>query len=188
MHRMKTLNRDTTALLVIDVQERINGVMQSSGHVTRIDLLAAACSTLGVPLVVTEQYPKGLGSTIPELAGHLSEPALVKNTFSCRRDESITNRLRSLDRRQLIVTGVETHVCVAQTVLDLLADGIQTHVPHDAVNSRRATDRDWALHRMAAAGATITSTESVLFELLERCGTDEFKTVSKLLKAIPVDN
>ncbi len=85
-----------------------------------------------------------------------------------------------------MVTGIETHVCVLQTVLDLLAAGYQVHVPHDAVNSRRPTDKEWALRRMETAGAVITSTESALFELLERCDTDDFKIVAKLIKRIPV--
>ena len=85
-----------------------------------------------------------------------------------------------------MVTGIETHVCVLQTVLDLLAAGYQVHVPHDAVNSRRPADKEWALRRMETAGAVITSTESALFELLERCDTTDFKTVAKLIKRIPV--
>jgi isochorismate hydrolase len=89
-------------------------------------------------------------------------------------------------RQQIIVTGIETHVCVLQTAIDLLNAGYEVHVPHDAVNSRRPADKEWALHRMAQAGATITSTESTLFELLERCDTADFKTVAKLIKKIPV--
>jgi len=84
------------------------------------------------------------------------------------------------------VTGIETHVCVLQTALDLTNLGYEVHVPHDAVNSRRPADKEWALHRMAAAGATITATESALFELLERCDTTDFKTVAKLIKKLPV--
>jgi len=87
----------------------------------------------------------------------------------------------------VIVTGIEAHVCVLQTVIDLLDDGFEVHVPHDAVNSRRPSDKHWALHRMSSAGAVITSTESALFELLKRCGTDEFRAVSKLVKQLPVE-
>jgi nicotinamidase-related amidase len=85
-----------------------------------------------------------------------------------------------------VVTGIEAHVCVLQTALDLLGDGHEVFVPHDAVNSRRLADKEWALHRMAMAGAVITSTESALFELVERCDTADFKTVAKLIKRIPV--
>ncbi len=87
----------------------------------------------------------------------------------------------------MLVVGIEAHVCVLQTVLDLLRRGFEVHVPHDAVQSRRQADRDWALRRMAAAGAVVSSTESALFELLERCDTAQFKTLAKLLKAIPVN-
>jgi nicotinamidase-related amidase len=94
--------------------------------------------------------------------------------------------IEATGRKQIVVCGIETHVCVLQTVIDLLDQGFEVHVPHDAVNSRREADKAWALHRMLAAGAVISATESVLFELLERCGTDRFKAVSKLVKKIPV--
>ena len=94
--------------------------------------------------------------------------------------------LEDSGREQIIVTGIEAHVCVLQTALDLLNAGYEVFVPHDAVNSRRKADRKWALRRMASAGAVITTTESALFELLERCDTAEFKTVAKLIKRIPV--
>jgi nicotinamidase-related amidase len=89
-------------------------------------------------------------------------------------------------RRQAVVVGIEAHVCVLQTALDLVAAGFQVHVPHDAVSSRRPADKKWALDRMAAAGVVVTSTESALFELLERCGTDEFRAVSRMIRDIPL--
>ncbi|HPA81339.1 MAG TPA: isochorismatase family protein, partial [Thermoanaerobaculales bacterium] len=94
--------------------------------------------------------------------------------------------LKATGRRQALVTGIEAHVCVLQTALDLAAAGFQVHVPHDAVSSRRPADKQWALDRMACAGVTITSTESALFELLERCGSDEFKLVAALVRRLPV--
>jgi isochorismate hydrolase len=182
----RLLDRTEAALLVIDVQERINDVMADQRHLPRLAVLIDACLQLGVPVVATEQYPKGLGTTVPELAGRLPSDPLVKDTFSCARESATSEAVRETDRRQMIVTGIEAHVCVLQTVVDLLADDREIHVPHDAVNSRRPADRDWALKRMAAAGAVITSTESVLFELLERCGTDDFRSVAKMIKEIPV--
>jgi nicotinamidase-related amidase len=112
----------------------------------------------------------------------------VKDTFSCAREPAARDAIASTGRRQIVVTGIETHVCVLQTALDLLDAGYEVHVPHDAVNSRRPADREWALHRMATAGAVITSTESALFELLERCGTDDFRTVAGLIKRLPVED
>lgn len=182
-----TLARSRAMLLVIDVQERINGVMADQGHLPRLEVLADAFSALSLPVIATEQYPKGLGATVPGLLGKLPEAPLEKATFSCMREPHVAAAIESAKARQVVVTGIETHVCVAQTALDLLNAGFQVQVPHDAVNSRRPRDRDWALHRLAAAGAVITSTESLLFELLERCATDDFRTISKLIKNLPVE-
>jgi len=180
------LDRSNAALLVIDVQDRINGVMADQGHVPRLITLVEGCSTLEVPVIATEQYPKGLGGTVTDLAGCLPDSPIVKDTFSCMREPVARAAITGVERQQVIVTGIETHVCVLQTVIDLVEDGFEVHVPHDAVNSRRPADKDWALHRMIAAGATITSTESALFELLEVSGTDNFRTVSKLIREIPI--
>jgi len=180
------LNRENAALLVIDVQERINAVMADQGHLPRLEVLVDACHELEVPVTGSEQYPQGLGPTVASLATALGETPASKLTFSCSRDDGLRAAIEDSGRRQIIVTGIETHVCVLQTVIDLLTDGLEVHVPHDAVNSRRPADKDWALCRMASAGAIITSTESVLFELLERCDTADFKTVAKLMKKIPV--
>jgi nicotinamidase-related amidase len=185
--RFRPLHRDTAALLVIDVQERIDAVMADGRHRPRIALLLRAFAELGVPVLATEQYPKGLGVTVPELAELLPSPPLFKLAFSCAREPEPLQALQTLDRSQIVATGIEAHVCVVQTVLDLLEAGFAVHVPHDAVNSRRARDREWALERMGQAGAVVTSTESVLFELLERCASDEFRTLSRMLKDVPVE-
>ena len=183
---MTTLNAQTTALLLIDVQERINGVMVDQSHLSRQEVLLEAFGVLDLPVITTEQYPKGLGATVPDLADRLPSPAIEKLTFSCARQPEAMQAIKATNRKQIVVTGIETHVCVLQTALDLLEQGFEVHVPHDAVNSRRASDKEWALHRMLAAGAVVTATESALFELLERCGTDQFKAVSRLIKNIPV--
>lgn len=185
-HHPDILAADGAALVVIDVQERINAVMADQLHVPRLTVLVRAFQALDLPVLLTEQYPKGLGSTIPELAALAGSPPLVKDTFSCGRDPAFLSALGTLGPRQVLVTGIEAHVCVAQTALDLLHAGHRVHIPHDAVCSRRRADRDWALRRLQQAGAIITSTESALFELLDRCGSDDFRTVSKLLKVIPV--
>jgi nicotinamidase-related amidase len=185
-HRL--LDRRDAALLVVDIQEKIDAVMADSRHLPRVLALIEGCRELGVPVVASEQYPKGLGTTVAEIHDRLTDAALVKDSFSCVREPSIREAVESLDRRQIIVVGIEAHVCVLQTAVDLVDLGLEVHVPHDAVNSRRATDREWALHRMAASGAVITSTESALFELLELCGTDEFRAVSKLIREIPVED
>jgi nicotinamidase-related amidase len=180
------LEKQSAILLVIDVQERINSVMVDQGHLPRIEVLIEACRVLEVPVIGSEQYPKGLGGTVEPLAGLLGESPAAKDTFSCAKDLGLREQLAAAGRPQVIVTGIETHVCVLQTALDLLDAGYRVHVPHDAVNSRRAADKHWSLERMQAAGAQITATESALFELLERCDTADFKTVAKLVKKLPV--
>jgi len=180
------LERDRAALLVIDVQDRINAVMADQNHLPRIEVLVEACRELGVPVLASEQYPQGLGPTVPSLANALGDTPPGKLTFSCARDDDLKRAIEDSGRNQIIVTGIETHVCVLQTALDLTNLGFEIHVPHDGVNSRRPADKEWALHRMAAAGAVITTTESALFELLERCDKSDFKTVAKLIKRIPV--
>ena len=180
------LEQPNAALLVIDVQDRINAVMADQSHLSRIEVLIEACQGLNVPVLASEQYPQGLGPTVESLAAALGDSIPGKLTFSCARDDGLKKGVEDSGRRQIIVTGIEAHVCVLQTAIDLINAGYEVHVPHDAVNSRRMSDKEWALHRMAAAGAIITATESALFELLERCDTADFKTVARLIKKIPV--
>ena len=125
----RLLTRAQAALLVIDVQERINAVMADQGHLPRIEVLVEACQGLGVPVIGSEQYPQGLGSTVASLSEVLGEAPPSKLTFSCFRDHGIRTALELTERTQFVVTGIETHVCVLQTVLDLLAAGHQVHVP-----------------------------------------------------------
>ena len=132
-----------------------------------------------MPVIVTEQYPKGLGATVPEVAEHtLGISPIEKTVFSAARAEGFD----LLGRGQALVVGIEAHVCVSQTAHDLLADGIDVHVVADAVSSRASEDRERALDRLEKAGATITTTEAALFELLERAGSPEFKFVQSLVK------
>jgi isochorismate hydrolase len=149
-------------------------------------VLVEACRALDVPVLASEQYPQGLGPTVESLATLLGDTPPAKLTFSCSRDEGLREAIEKSGRQQVVVTGIEAHVCVLQTVLDLLNNEYEVFVPYDAVNSRRKSDRKWALRRMASAGAVITTTESALFELVERCDTADFKTVAKLIKKIPV--
>ncbi len=183
----ETLSPSRAMLLVIDVQERLDAVMADGTHRPRLEALVDGFVALELPVVATEQYPKGLGPTLPALSGKLPKSPIEKMSFSCLRDADVLEAIEATRARQVVVTGIETHVCVLQTTLDLLHAGYQVQVPHDAVNSRRARDREWALHRLTAAGAVVTSTESVLFELVERAGTDTFRTISKLVRTIPVE-
>ena len=173
---MSLLVRDRTALVVVDVQEGFRPYASFAGVADACRKLLSAARILRLPAVVSEQYPKGLGHTAPEV-GREAEPLLEKTVFSAARAEGFDLG----GRDQAIVCGIETHVCVGQTVHDLLERGVEVHVPADAVGSRHALDYERGLERMQRAGAVVSTVESALFELLERAGTPEFKAVQKLI-------
>lgn len=179
----KILDRTKSALLVIDIQERILSVMQRHELLIENTLkLIKGCKTLSVPVYYTEQYPKGLSETAKVLKEELEGTAIQKMSFSCSGAGELFDEFKKNGYSQIIVCGIESHVCVQQTVLDLLANDFQVDLAADAVSSRKDTDYKIAIDRMRANGAEVTTTESILFELLNVCGTDEFKTVSKLVK------
>jgi len=180
------LERERTALLVVDVQERLFTAMdpeQREGMVRNIKLLAAGARRLGLPVLVSEQYPKGLGHLLPELREALGpvEP-LTKVEFSCGAVEGFRERLRALGVRTLVVAGIEAHVCVLMTALDLVALGYAVHVPADAICSRARQSWATALELLRAAGIVVTTTETVLFQLLQRADTEEFRDLRGLIK------
>ena len=178
------LDRKRAGLLVVDVQEKIAAVMLHRQRVLDTTLkLIKACQILKVPILITEQYPQGLGSTEPliqKALEHVTPPA--KLTFSCCGVEEMVDQLKAKGVEQVILVGIETHVCVQQTALDLLARGFQVHVIKDGVSSRKEIDFETALRRMQSAGVIISTLETALFELLERAGTPEFKEVTQLIK------
>jgi len=173
---MGLLVRDRTALVVVDVQEGFRSYPVFARVADSCAKLVQATRLLNVPRLVSEQYPKGLGHTAPEV-GLQEEPRIEKIVFSVARAEGF-----DLDGRdQAIVCGIEAHVCVSQTVHDLLAEGIEVHVPADAVGSRHDVDYNRGLERMERAGAVVGTVEASLFELLEHAGTPEFKAVQRLI-------
>ncbi len=173
---MSLLSRDRAALVLVDVQEGFRSYDSFQAVAAACAKLLAGARLLGVPAIATEQYPKGLGHTAPEV--HLSdEPRIEKTVFSAVRADGFDLRGRS----QAVVCGIETHVCVSQTVHDLLEEGVEVHVPADAVGSRHQLDYERGLERLERAGAVVSTVEAVLFELLERAGTPEFKAVQKLI-------
>jgi nicotinamidase-related amidase len=177
------LSRHASKLLIVDVQEKLTPAIPNVGRmISNCRRLIEGAKILGVPTFATEQYPKGLGATVPELASLLTDrPAKVR--FSCVECLGWGFAAEQTDdRHQVVVAGMEAHVCVLQTVLDLLAHGYRVFVPADAVASRNDFDWDVALQRMSSCGATITTTESVLFEWCEVAGTPEFKQISELVK------
>lgn len=177
---MSRLERDRAALVVVDVQEGFRKAIPDFERVAKATAtLIEGAEALDVPIVISEQYPKGLGNTAPEVADHLPEGTepLEKVVFSAADAEGFDLG----GREQALVCGIESHVCVSQTVLDLLEAGVDVQVPLDAVSSRTDENKRVGLHRMERAGAMLTSVEAALFELLGRAGTDEFKTVQKLI-------
>jgi nicotinamidase-related amidase len=174
------LQPDRTALVVVDVQEGFRKAIPDFERVAKATAtLIEGAEAMGIPVVVTEQYPKGLGETAEEVAEHLPEGTepLEKVVFSAADAEGFDLG----GRDQALVCGIETHVCVNQTVLDLLDAGSEVQVAEDAVGSRTEENKRIGLHKMERAGAVLTSVETALFELLGRAGTDEFKTVQKLI-------
>lgn len=173
---MALLHRDRAALVVVDVQEGFRPYESFAAVAASCAQLLAAARILDVPALVSEQYPKGLGHSAPEL-GIEDEPRIEKTVFSAVRADGFDLH----GRDQALVCGIEAHVCVSQTVHDLLDRGIEVHVPADAVGSRHQIDYDRGLERLERAGAVVSTVEGSLFELLERAGTPEFKAVQKLV-------
>lgn len=180
----KILQRERSALLVVDIQEKLLPVIYESERVVDNAIkLINGFKILHSPIYFTEQYPKGLGSTELRIKSALEERnAIHKMSFSCFGAGNLFEELKSKNVQQVIVCGIESHVCVMQTTLDLLANDFQVQIAADAVSSRRKFDYDIALERMRSNGAEISLTESILFEMLNVCGTDEFKAISKLVK------
>jgi nicotinamidase-related amidase len=173
---MGLLARDRAALVVVDVQEGFRPYASFAGVADACAKLVAGARVLELPTLVSEQYPKGLGHTAPEV-GLEDETRIEKTVFSAARADGFD----LAGRPQAIVCGIETHVCVSQTVHDLLDQGVEVHVPADAVGSRHEIDYERGLERMERAGAIVTTVEAALFELLQRAGTPEFKAVQKLI-------
>ena len=184
MRNEKILRSENTALLIIDVQERILKVMRKHENLMENLLkLLRGFKVMQLPVFYTEQYPKGLGPTVAELKDELSEiEAVQKMSFSCSGAGDLFDDLKKKNIEQVVVCGIESHVCVQQTVLDLISAGFQVDVAADGVSSRKKIDYKIALERMRQNGAEVTTVESILFELLNVCGTDQFKAVSKLVK------
>jgi nicotinamidase-related amidase len=177
------LDRSTACVLVVDVQERLVPVMWNFASVEKYcRAMILAGRDLGMPVLATEQYPKGLGSTHPSIREALPAAPLVKMHFSCGADPAFSQALAATGRKQVIVVGIETHVCVFQTVRDLLGLGYEVYVCADAVTSRFEEHRRIALEQMRGLGAVVTSAETAIFDLLHVCGTPEFKRVSALVR------
>ena len=174
------LSRDRAVLLVVDVQEAFRKAVPGFDRIAEATgTLVGGAVEMQLPIVCTEQYPKGLGATVPEVASRLPEASapIPKTRFSAAGAEGFDLG----DRDQVVLCGVEAHVCVAQTAIDLLSRGIDVRIVEDAVGSRSESDRDVGLRRIIEAGGVASSVESSLFELLGEAGTPEFKSVQKMI-------
>ncbi|MHB8844942.1 MAG: hydrolase [Nitrospirota bacterium] len=178
------LDRNNTALLIIDIQERLAVVMDKKEMVVRNTLhLVELAKMLNIPVVVTEQYPKGLGRTLPEIQAAL--PAYLpieKVSFNCCGEASFNEQMKRLGKKKVIVAGMETHICVLQTSLGLIKDGFDVHLAMDAVCSRTKANWRSGLELIRDAGGVLTNTETALFQLLGVAGTPEFKAISNRIK------
>jgi nicotinamidase-related amidase len=178
------LEIESTILIVIDVQEKLLPVIHRKEDLTaNIVKLIRGIQVLEIPLIVTEQYPKGLGGTISEIAELIPGiEALPKTCFSCYRNEGFKKALDACGRKQVLICGIETHVCVYQTAIELKQAGYEVYVVADAVSSRTVENKGIGLNLMRQMGIIVTGTETVLFELVKKAEGEKFKTISKIVK------
>lgn len=175
------LNKDDSLLLLIDVQEKLTpAILNKDAIVARCEWLLKLARTINVPVLASEQYPKGLGITVEPLCSYFSEDECVEKIyFSCMQEPEYLKQLRELNKNQLIVTGIEAHVCVMQSAIEMKRAGFEVYVVVDAVGSRNEIDLKYGLKRMKQEGIYLITSEMVFFEWVRRAGTPEFKVLSK---------
>ncbi|MCE5195070.1 MAG: hydrolase [Nitrospiraceae bacterium] len=178
------INKENAIIVIVDIQEKLVQAMKEKDKVVNNCSHLIECGRIQcIPIVVTEQYSKGLGPTISELKDILPiYNPIEKITFDCCGENFFNEALSALKRKKIILTGMETHVCVLQTCLSLIKNGFDVHIVKDAVCSRTKDNFKTAIEIMRNAGAVITCTETVLFQLLEKAGTEEFKAIAKKIK------
>jgi nicotinamidase-related amidase len=178
------LKVDSSVLLVIDVQEKLFRVIsQKEQLINNLQKMIKGIRVLEIPILVTEQYPQGLGSTIPEIAQLLPEyRPMPKVSFSCCGDDSFLREFKKLNRKQVLISGIESHICVYQTAADLISAGYEVYAVSDIIYSRTEPNRDIGLKMMTQLGAKLTSTEAVLFELLKVAKGEKFKAISQIVR------
>lgn len=181
---MRFLQEDTLAV-VIDIQEKLFPSIDNKEKLVENSIkLLSGLNVLEIPILITEQYTKGLGKTIPEIKTVIEKDyhPIEKMDFSCCGENDFMTKLKNLNKKNILLLGIESHVCVLQTALDLIAEGFNVIVVEDCVASRKINDKKIALKRMSKEGATLTTYESILLELCKKSGTDKFKAISKIIK------
>jgi len=176
--------REESVLLLVDLQERLfPHIAEKENLLKKTAILIQGIKALNIPWIVTEQYPKGLGKTIPEIRVLAKDVTpLEKICFSCMDDQNIRRHLKSLGKRYVILAGIEAHVCILQTAVDLNQQGYTPVIVTDCISSRSIQSKETALQRFMQEGIILSSAESILFELLRYAGSEEFKNISRLVK------
>lgn len=184
MRHSDILTKDRTAIVLIDYQEKLLAAMHNTEEIIKLVLpFANFISNLKIPVIITEQNPEGIGSTVPEVREGLPGAKVIKKlSFSCFSCLDFVQALEIHSPRNLVIGGIETHVCIEQTALDAIERGFCVHVVADICSSRRQVHHEIGVSKMRDAGAIVTSTESVIFEILERAGTPIFKETLRLIK------
>lgn len=184
MRHSDMLSPENTALIVIDFQEKLlSAVRYADETISNCIKLIDFFSSESFPIIMTEHYPKGLGLTIPEIRNLMDESEIVEKTiFSCFGEAVFEGKLSAEKISNILITGIETHICVAQTAFDGLASGYRVHVAADAVTSRKQIDHDVSISRMQSGGITVTTSEAALYEMVEEAGTERFKNLLKIVK------
>lgn len=187
----RLVERDAFVLVLVDIQERLAAVMPRRAEVVAAAVrLAKTAGLVGAPVLVTRQYPEGLGGTVAEVeevvttlaAAGVRVTGVDKSAFCCAAEREFVQALRAVERKQVVITGMETHICVAQTALSLVADGYDVQVVADACCSRSDADHEVALARMRQAGVVVTTSESVMYEAVGRAATEEFRALLAIVK------
>ena len=181
---MNTLDQNNCILLLIDIQEKLVAMLEKNTVVKKSNTLLQAANILNIPAIITEQYPQGLGKTVDFVAEHIKDSTIVfeKTAFSALKDDGFIDKLKSFGKKQVIVGGIEAHICVHQTVADLLENGFEVYVVKDACASRKKDDFKSGIKLMEQNGAKISATEAVLFELLKTSQHEHFKEIQNLIK------
>lgn len=178
------LSIENTAAIIIDVQEKLWNVMHDKESLLEnLQKLVKGLQVLGIPIIITEQNPDGLGPTVPSLMQLMpSIDPVPKFCFNCHHEEKFEQAIKDLGKRQILICGIEAHICVHQTTLDLLSHGYEVHLVADTVSSRVKTNRDITLMRLQSEGAKLATVEMVLYELLQTAENPKFKEILKVIK------
>lgn len=183
MNKLGIINRETTAFVLVDIQDKFIPVIHNIEEViSNANILTKSAEILKIPLIVTEQYPKGLGHTSKKIYIPNKSRIFEKMSFSCFGNEKFVEEIKKLCIKSIVLFGIEAHVCVLKTALDALKNNYEVHVVGDAISSRKYENKVLAIERMRQSGAFIASTEMILFQLMDVAGTEEFKLISKLIK------